>query len=223
MNLLKVNDVSIKYQSGIAVKNISFEINTGDYCCIVGANGSGKSSLMKGILGLAPLASGKIEYNIPKWQTAYLPQINTIPLNFPATVKEIVLTGTQKSAQKFSLPFYSKNDISSAFKAMELLQISECANMRFGELSGGQQQRALLARALCGNPLLLFLDEPCTGLDAGITENFYELLYKTNSENKAAILVISHELAYVERYAKNVIEIDKEILFNGTVNQWKNK
>lgn len=201
MNLLKVSGISIKYQSGIAVNNITFDVGKGDYCCIVGANGSGKSSLMKGILGLIPISSGKAEFNIPKWQTAYLSQINSIPLDFPATIKEIVMTGTQKPAPKFSPPFYSKSDFKAAAEAMELLKIADCAKRQFAELSGGQRQRALIARALCGKPLLLFLDEPCAGLDADISEDFYEILYKLNKEKDMAVLMISHDLDHVRKYA----------------------
>jgi len=229
---LKVNGMTIKYSSNynsenskvnIAVKNVSFNVEIGDYCCIVGMNGSGKSSLIKGILGLAPLSSGSIDYGIDRSEISYLPQINSIPLDFPATVKEIVLTGSQKKSKNLLSAFYSKDDIQSANNAMNLLKIPGLAKKRFGELSGGQQQKVLLARALCKNPKLLILDEPCAGLDNHTVDSFYELLYDLNSKNKVTILMITHDLHDVQKYAKHIIEMNAEILFYGTAKEWEER
>ena len=230
---LKVNGVTIKYSSNynsndskvnIAVKNVSFNVETGDYCCIVGMNGSGKSSLIKGILKLAPLSSGYIDYGVDLGDISYLPQINSIPLDFPATVREIVLTGAQKNSDKskglFSA-FYSKNDVKSMNYAMERLKITGLAKKRFGELSGGQQQKVLLARALCKNPKLLILDEPCAGLDNNTVDSFYELLYDLNNKNNVTVLMITHDLHDVQKYAKHIIEMNAEILFYGTAKEWE--
>jgi len=232
---LKVNGVTIKYSSNynsndskvnIAVKNVSFNVEIGDYCCIVGMNGSGKSSLIKGILKLAPLSSGHIDYGVDLGDISYLPQINSIPLDFPATVKEIVLTGAQKNAKNskglFSA-FYSKDDVKSMNYAMERLKITGLAKKRFGELSGGQQQKVLLARALCKNPKLLILDEPCAGLDNNTVDSFYELLYDLNNKNNVTVLMITHDLHDVEKYAKHIIEMNAEILFYGTAKEWEER
>ena len=224
---LKINGVTITYSSNynnsskinIAVKNVSFNIEHGDYCCIVGMNGSGKSSLIKGILGLAPLSSGSIEYGVGRGEIAYLPQINSIPPDFPATVKEIVLTGAQKKSGRFV--FYSKENIKSADGAMDTLKIKGLAKKRFGELSGGQQQKVLLARALCGNPRLLILDEPCAGLDNNTVDSFYELLYDLNALNKVTVLMITHDLHDAQKYAKHIIEMNAELLFCGATEEWE--
>ena len=232
---LKINGVTIKYSSNynhdsekinIAVKNVSFNIESGDYCCIVGMNGSGKTSLIKGILGLTPLSSGSIDYGVKRDEISYLPQINSIPPDFPATVREIVLTGAQKKSKTLSLSslfsaFYSKNDIKSATGAIELLKITELTKKRFGELSGGQQQKVLLARALCKNPRLLILDEPCAGLDNSTVDSFYELLYTLNNLNKVTILMITHDLHDAQKYAKHIIEMSAELLFYGTTQEWE--
>jgi len=227
---LKVKDVTIKYSSNyndynskvnIAVKDVSFNVEFGDYCCVVGMNGSGKSSLIKGILRLTPLSSGYIEYGIERGKISYLPQINSIPLDFPATVKEIVLTGAQKNSKKLFSAFYSKNDVKSADNAIELLKITEIEKKRFGELSGGQQQKVLLARALCKNPSLLILDEPCAGLDNNTVGSFYELLYDLNHVNKVTILMITHDLHDVQKYAKHIIEMNTGLVFYGTTKEWE--
>ena len=234
---LKINGVTIKYSShynhdsekiNIAVKNAGFNIEYGDYCCIVGMNGSGKTSLIKGILGLAPLSSGSIDYGVKRDEISYLPQINSIPPDFPATVKEIVLTGAQKKSKTISFSmssifsaFYSKDDVKSADGAIELLKITELTKKRFGELSGGQQQKVLLARALCKNPRLLILDEPCAGLDNSTVDSFYELLYTLNNLNKVTILMITHDLHDAQKYAKHIIEMSTELLFYGATEEWE--
>ena len=223
---LKIKDVTVKYSSDYgygyaAVKDVSFEVESGDYCCIVGINGSGKSSLIKGILGIAPLASGTISYGVERAKISYLPQINSIPPDFPAAVKEIVLTGAQKKAHNLSSVFYSAEDIKSAAGSIELLKITGLAKKRFGELSGGEQQKVLLARALCKNPSLLILDEPCAGLDNATVDSFYELLYELNTERKVTVLMITHDLHDVQKYAKHIIEMDGGISFYGTVKEWE--
>ncbi|MCL1858911.1 MAG: ABC transporter ATP-binding protein [Oscillospiraceae bacterium] len=232
---LKVNGVTIKYSSNynsdnsgnsrvnIAVKNVSFIVENGDYCCIVGMNGSGKSSLIKGILGLAPISSGTIDYGVERGEISYLPQINSIPVDFPATVKEIALTGAQKKSKGLFSAFYSKDDVKSANYAMERLKITGLAKKRFGELSGGQQQKVLLARALCKNPKLLILDEPCAGLDNNTVDSFYELLYDLNNKHKVTVLMITHDLHDVQKYAKHIIEMDAGILFYGTAKEWEER
>ena len=225
---LKVNGVTIKYASNFnfdtskintAVKDVSFHIEAGDYCCIVGMNGSGKSSLIKGILGLAPLASGTIDYGVDRDKISYLPQINSIPADFPATVREIILTGAQKKSKKLFPAFYSKSDIKAAGDSMALLKITDLAKKRFGELSGGQQQKVLLARALCKNPSLLILDEPCAGLDNSTVDSFYALLYELNELKKVTVLMITHDLHDAKKYAKHIIEMDGGILFYGTAKE----
>ena len=218
MAMLKVNKVSITYGSLIAVKDISFEVDEGEYICVVGYNGSGKSSLIKGIFGLVPLSSGSTEFAIPMEHVAYLPQTNLAERHFPATVNEVVLTGTQKKARR--LPFYSKADIKNAEEAMKLLNIFNLKNKRIGELSGGQQQRAMLARVLCRKPKMLILDEPCAGLDPEITKEFYALLADLNENQGIAILMASHDLTEIQKHAKRIISVGQTLRFDGNVEEW---
>lgn len=222
MNLMKINNLNVSYKVGykniFALKNISFEINSGEYICIVGNNGSGKSTLIKSLLGLVPISKGQILKNYQKDEISYLPQSNSIPMDFPATVEEIVLSGTQNSIKKF--PFYTKENKILAQKAMEKAEVFQFNKRRFWELSGGQQQRVLFARAIAKNPKILILDEPCTGLDTVVSENFYKLLSETNSEQKTTIIMVSHDLHSVKKYASKVVVLNRKLLFCGSVNDW---
>ena len=162
--LLACRDAVIGYDNTVAVNGVSFELERGDYLCIVGENGSGKSTLLKGILGLIPMRGGSVDFadGLRRTDIGYLPQQTQAQRDFPATVREVVLSGCLNGSKG---PFYSRADRSLANKNMEKLSITNIANRSYRELSGGQQQRVLLARALCAAKELLLLDEPVTGLD----------------------------------------------------------
>ena len=219
MNLLELSNITILYDRKTAVDNVSFNIPENDYLSIVGYNGSGKSSIIKSMVGLVNINSGNIKYNISKNDISYLPQTNKIPLNFPASVFEIVLTGTQKNG--FKLPFYSNNDRELAKNALKDLKMEEFSNKRIGDLSGGQLQRALLARALAKRPKLLILDEPCSGLDESVTKNFYSLLNDLNKNQNITIVMVSHDMENVLEYSKSVLLMNKTIKFWGPAEEWK--
>ena len=226
MNLIEIKGLDVLYKTGyraiFALKNVNFNINFGEYLCIVGSNGTGKSSLIKSILGLVPISSGDIKLRCNKNEISYIPQLNTIPLDFPATVHELVLSGTQRS--NMGLPFYKKEDKIFTKKAIRETGLKGLEKRRFCELSGGQQQRVLLARALCKKPKVLILDEPCSGFDEKATGDFYELLLHLNTEHSTTIIMISHDLINVEKYATRIIKLDNNtVIFDGSVKEWAKK
>lgn len=218
--LLKVDHVSVAYdrEKEYAVEDVSFTVRQGEYVCLIGSNGTGKSTLMKSIVGLVPVSEGKIQLNIPHEAFAYMGQVNAIEKSFPATVEEVVLSGTQKAGRR--LPFYTKEDRATAKAAMEAFEITPLMRRRIGNLSGGQQQRVLLARAFCRNPKLLILDEPCAGLDEQITEEFYALLDRLNKKNGVTILMASHDMTQVSTYASRVIVMHHRMIFDGDAQEW---
>ncbi len=218
MQILKAEDLTIAYGAVVAVKEVNFSVSEGEYVCVVGSNGSGKSSLIKGILGLVPISAGKLEFSISMENVAYLPQVNLAERDFPATVMEVVMTGTQKKAKR--LPFYSKKDVEAAEKALDTLHIQDLKNKRIGQLSGGQQQRALLARALCREPKMLILDEPCAGLDSHITQEFYSMISDLNHTKGITLIMVSHDMDQVKKNAKRVLEINQTLKFDGHVDDW---
>ena len=205
MSIIKIKDLSFGYFStNDAIKNINMEVNEGDFLCIVGENGSGKTTLMKCILGLNKVEKGKIEV---KERIGYLPQITEIQNNFPATIEEIVLSGT--IADNIRKIFYCKQDKEKAKKVMKELDLYDIRKKCFYELSGGQRQRVLIARALCSTKKVILLDEPVNGLDPKIVTQIYELLEKLNKENGITIIMVSHDIERALKYATRVIEIEK--------------
>ena len=212
MAQLKCENLKLGYNSKVVAENISFEVNKGDYLCIVGENGSGKSTLMKTLLHLIKPLSGTIETGdgVLADEIGYLPQQTEVQRDFPASVKEIVLSGCQSRCGR--RPFYNKAEKQLALDAMDKMGISNLAKKCYRELSGGQQQRTLLARAFCATQKMLLLDEPVTGLDPIATEEMCSLIKNLN-DNGITIIMISHDVDAALKYATHVLHIGKEVFF----------
>lgn len=209
MAQLRCENISVGYEDGIVVSDVSFELNRGDYVCIVGENGAGKSSLLKGILGLAKIQGGKLEYGdgMSRADVGYLPQQKDYQKNFPATVKEVVMSGF---LNKMGLrPYYNRAEKAKAMEILSDFGMADYMRASFGSLSGGQKQRVLLARAMCATDKLLLLDEPTTGLDPVATEELYELLKRLNREKKTTILMVSHDLNKAVSDAGLILHVNK--------------
>ena len=209
MAQLRCENISVGYEDGIVVSDVSFELNRGDYVCIVGENGAGKSSLLKGILGLAKIQGGKLEYGdgMSRADVGYLPQQKDYQKNFPATVKEVVMSGF---LNKMGLrPYYNRAEKAKAMEILSDFGMADYVRASFGSLSGGQKQRVLLARAMCATDKLLLLDEPTTGLDPVATEELYELLKRLNREKKTTILMVSHDLNKTVSDAGLILDVNK--------------
>lgn len=218
MSILTVKGATVTYNRVQALSNVSFSVQDGDYFCVVGSNGSGKTSLIKGILGLVPLSGGSVEFSVTLEETAYLPQVSSITRSMPATVLEVVKTGVQKRGRR--LPLYTREDTKAALDALRELGMEDMRARRVDELSGGQLQRLLLARALCRKPKLLILDEPCAGLDENVTDNLYAILHDLNAERAVTILMVSHDLGQVAQYALHVAVLDHTLAFCGSKADW---
>ncbi len=212
MSYLEVKNLKVGYEKDIVGENISFTVNPGDYLCIVGENGSGKSTLMKTLLNLIKPLDGEISTGdgLVKNEVGYLPQQTVVQRDFPASVKEIVISGCQ--AHMGMRPFYTKKEKDLAEENMERMGISDLANHCYRELSGGQQQRVLLARALCATRKLLVLDEPVSGLDPRVTAEMYELIEKLNKEG-VTIIMVSHDISAAIKYASHVLHMGKTVFF----------
>ena len=211
--LLKCEHVDFGYENYDVVKDVSLEICQGDYLCIVGENGSGKSTLMKTILGLQMPISGRILTGdgLRKNEIGYLPQQTVVQKDFPASVREIVLSGCQGRCG--SRPFYNREEKKLAADAMEKMQIAPLAKRCYRTLSGGQQQRVLLARALCATQKMLLLDEPVSGLDPKVTAEMYALIQKLNYEDGITVVMISHDLNAALQYASHILHIGDRVFF----------
>ena len=187
--MIKCENLSLGYDGKAIVENLNFEIKDGDYLCIIGENGVGKSTLIKTLLKLIKPISGEVIYNenLVPTEIGYLSQQQQLMKDFPASVFEIVISGCQ----------------------------SKVGIRRFSELSGGQQQRVLLARALMAGQRLMILDEPVTGLDPHASQNMYDIINGLNKDGMTVVM-ISHDVDEALEYATNVLYIGKQIFFGDT-------
>lgn len=219
MSILKCEGISVGYDSKEILRDLSFEVERGNYLCIVGDNGSGKSTLMKTILGLHPLMNGKIIMGegLKQSDIGYLPQQTELQRDFPASVREIVLSGCQGRCG--FRPFYNREEKRIALEAMDKMGISDIADKCYRELSGGQQQRVLLARALCAAKKVLLLDEPVSGLDPKVTGEMYQLIKELNEKDGITVIMISHDISSAIKYSTHLLYIGKEIFF-GTKDEY---
>ncbi len=205
MTLIEAKNVSLAYGSVEALRDVSFRIERGDHVGIVGPNGSGKTSLVRAILGLESPQEG--ELHIHTESIGYLPQQlkGKDPL-FPATVSEIVEMGVKRKDRA-----RSKEAVAQILKE---LAISDLASRRIGSLSGGQLQRVHLARAMVSDPELLILDEPTSALDPKTRSGFYSLMDHLKEEG-VTILLVTHDVATVGAYTDKIFYLDQQLIFFG--------
>ncbi len=208
-------NASLGYDGKAITHGLDFEVNAGDYLCIVGENGAGKSTLIKAVLGLNPPIDGEIRYSdgLKQNEIGYLPQQTPVQRDFPASVNEIVLSGCL--GRSGLRPFYTKEQKKLAAENMEKMNITSLAGRCYRELSGGQQQRVLLARALCATSKLLLLDEPVAGLDPKATREMYELIASLNRSG-ITVIMVSHDVAAAVKYATHILHLGSTPKFFGS-------
>ena len=220
--IFECKDVTLGYENKVVAKKLNFKIDQGDYLCVVGENGTGKSTLIKTLLGLIKPLNGEVIANVQGKNhkgVGYLPQQTQAQKDFPASVWEVVLSGVLNNDHR--CPFYNKKDKAEAEKNMEKLNILDLKKRCYRELSGGQQQRVLLARALCATDSVLILDEPVTGLDPAASMEFYETIKDLNKKENVTIIMVSHDIKNALNYATHILHLEQENDFFGTVEEYK--
>ncbi len=220
MALMTCKNAAFGYDGNVVLSDVNFEVNSGDYLCIVGENGSGKSTLIKGLLNLKSPVSGSVTTGdgLSPDEIGYLPQQTTAQKNFPASVYEVVLSGRLNSCKR--RPFYSAQDKKEALEKLEIMGMADLKNHCYHELSGGQQQRVLLARALCATKKMLLLDEPVTGLDPIATNELYALVKKINDEMGITVIMVSHDIHAAVKYSSHILHLGHKQLFFGTAKDY---
>lgn len=198
--LLTVNQVGVKFEREV-LKNVSFDLHKGEVLAIIGPNGAGKSVLLRALLGLVP-HSGTISW-AKDAHIGYVPQRLAVDKDLPLSVQEF-----------FKFKKAGKKTMAEVLGAAGLND-EKILNQRLGTLSGGQLQRVMIAWSLLDHPDVLLYDEPTTGIDAGGEEAIYLLLKRLQDERKLSVVVVSHDLNMVYRYATKVVCINGQMVCFG--------
>ena len=211
--LLEMKNITKTFPGVKALDGVSLTVRRGTVHALMGENGAGKSTLMKAILGLHSPMFGTVRTGdgVKQKEIGYLPQQTDVQRDFPASVREIVLSGCQGGCGL--RPFYNRKEKALAQSLMQKMKIEHLSGQCYRELSGGQQQRVLLARALCATKKILLLDEPVSGLDPKVTNEMYQLIRDLNRVDGITVIMISHDISAATEYASHILHIGKKVFF----------
>lgn len=215
MKALEVKDLSFSYPDKSILHRLNFELDKGDFLCVVGTNGTGKSTLLKLILNRLSATEGSIKIFGESNQKfddygkiAYVSQKATsFNRDFPATVEEIVKLGLYPLKKPFS--FFNREDKELVNKALERVGMSDYKKRQIGLLSGGQQQRVFIAKALVSNPDIIFLDEPTVGIDVKAVDSICCLLGDLNKSG-ITIVMVTHDISSILYHSNKVLVLNED-------------
>lgn len=221
LHCIKVNHLGVNLGGQEILKDINLHIHCGSLNAIIGRNGAGKSTLIRAILGDIP-HTGNIEFKdsengrIQKLKIGYVPQSLNIEKQTPVSVYDMI------AAYQSNVPVFAIKSKKQKERILEHLRIFEAdylIDKQVCNLSGGELQRVMLSMAIMDEPNLLLLDEPVSGIDQNGMELFYRTIYQLKENYDLAVILISHDLGYVKKYADKVILLDGTILKQGTVKE----
>jgi ABC-type Mn2+/Zn2+ transport system ATPase subunit len=210
----------VRYESGLAIEAISFELEAGERVSVVGPNGAGKSTLLKVIVGVESLNAGRVEVfgHEPGGHIciAYVPQRSQVDWNFPVNVSDVVLMGRVGKMGLFRHP--SAQDRAIVRDALDVVKLGPLAKRQISELSGGQQQRMFIARALAQEAELMLMDEPLTGLDVNSQEDIFNILDELSAEG-VTVMIAMHDLNLAAERSDRVMLLNRRLIGLGAPEQ----
>jgi zinc transport system ATP-binding protein len=219
---VELRGVTFAYPGGATVlRGVDLTIERGEFVAVAGPNGGGKTTLLRVLLGLErPSAGEALLFGEPaqafsrRSTIGYLAQRSQVGVDAPVTVREVVSAG--RLAAGALLGPLRRRDRAIVGESIARVGLLEHADRPISRLSGGQQQRAFIAKALAGEPGLLVLDEPTTGVDVEAQEALAELLDRLHRELGVTILYVSHEFGAVERFVERLVLVRGAIVFDGS-------
>ncbi len=214
---IKIKNLGVSFGDQTVLENINMHVHCGTITAIIGRNGAGKSTLVRAVLGEVP-HTGEIEFRdtengqMKNMNIGYVPQSINIDKSTPMDVYDLIC------AYHYTNPvfFKSKKRYEEIKEALKEFKADQLIDKSVGNLSGGELQRVLLSSAVMDEPNLLLLDEPVSGIDKNGMDLFYDRMSYLRDNKDLAIVVISHDLDYVAKYADKVILIDQTVTAEGT-------
>ncbi|MBI5664284.1 MAG: metal ABC transporter ATP-binding protein [Nitrospirae bacterium] len=220
MIALQVENLCVKADNRHLIENITFSIEEGRIVAIIGPNGAGKTTLIKAILGLIPYETGTVSLfgrpfknNHSVIKVGYVPQKLEFDRTIPLTVSEL-LGFTVPPV--YMVPFMKRKGAREHIDGLlKIVGAQSLAQRSIGSLSGGELQRVMIAKAIVNDPKILFLDEPASGVDIEGQERFHDLVKRLNKEKGLTVIIISHDLNVVYRYADDVLCMNRKLICTG--------
>ena len=214
---LEIHDMTVAYHRKPVLWDVDLTAPEGKLIGIVGPNGAGKSTLIKAVLGLVPLASGRVEfygrpYARQRHLVGYVPQRESVDWDFPVTALDVVMMGTYGGLGWFRRP--GARQRRQAHQCLAQVDMEPLGRRQIRQLSGGQQQRVFLARALAQDAQIYFMDEPFAGVDAATEQAIVGLLQSLRHSGKT-VLVVHHDLQTVRDYFDHVILLNMRLIAEG--------
>jgi manganese/iron transport system ATP-binding protein len=214
--ILRAENLGVRYDSGIALESVTFELNLGERMAVVGPNGAGKSTLLKVIAGVMSPTQGRVQIfgNEPGGHIciAYLPQRNQVDWSFPVSVADVVMMGRVGQLGLFRNP--KATDWELVNQALEVVRMTHLAKRQISQLSGGQQQRMFIARALAQEAELMLMDEPLTGLDINSQEEVFGILDQLRGQG-VTVMVSLHDLKVAAQRFERIMLLNHQMLAIG--------
>jgi len=216
-SLITLENLAIGYDGQAVLSGISLTIARGSFTAILGANGTGKSTLLKTLLGLQPPVSGKIQIGADgvKPIFGYVPQAIQFDPLYPLIGFDVALMGAFGRVGAGCFPSRAEKDF--VRECLHATTADEFAQKKFSQLSGGQKQRVLIARALATKPDLLVLDEPTAGVDVAATHSLLEFISQIHKERNLTVLLVTHDLPLVKKHAQQIVWLHNGTVLCGTV------
>src|SRR6056300_1439189 len=215
---IEVHNLTVSYHSKPVLWDVDFELPKGKIIGVVGPNGSGKTTMLKTVMGLMKPDSGYTEiFGQPldkvRERVSYVPQRESVDWDFPADVMDVVLMGRYRKNNLFKR--ITKEDRRIATEALEKVNLLEFADRQISQLSGGQQQRVFIARALAQKADVYLMDEPFVGVDAATENAILSLLEEMKAQGKT-VLIIHHDLQTVSDYFDYLVLLNTRLIAKGT-------
>lgn len=216
----QIRNLTVKKHDGVIIHDVSLDVHHGEILALIGRNGAGKTTLLKALLGRIPY-TGSVVFHNSRGEAIANPRIGYVPQNLVFDRSTPVTVGDMLCANMSGFPVWLSHKKEKLTQARRLLSTvganPALLGKRIGSLSGGEMQRVLLAFALDPKPDLLLLDEPVSAVDRKGIEVFYDLVTSMRAEHQMPIILVSHDLSHVEKYATRAVLLDRTVLVSGSV------
>ncbi len=214
---LSVRDMTVAYQRKPVLWDVDYDAPEGRLVGIIGPNGAGKSTMLKAVLGLVPMATGRVliygrPYSKQRQKIGYVPQRESVDWDFPVNALDVVVMG--RYARIGWMRPVTRKHKRAALEALDRVGMADYARRQIAQLSGGQQQRVFLARALVQDAQVYLMDEPFSGVDAATEKAIIRILQELRLGGKT-VLVVHHDLQTVPEYFDDVLLLNMRVVAHG--------